>query len=137
MSTGAGSKLSFLRLGARRRSRARLQARPAGPHLASPSPAGPGHGNLMQALAQPAPATMTASPSPRPCAPPPTMLARSLPDASLLSPEATIPTVLVPVIRTPTMAVAGQAASGEGSETTSLPPRRDAPATTIHPRRAR
>jgi len=72
-----------------------------------------------------------------PCAPPPTMLARTLPDAALLTPAATIPTVLVPVMRTPGNPSPGQEAPGEGGETTTLPSRQDAPATTIHPRRAR
>jgi hypothetical protein len=49
-----------------------------------------------------------------------------MPDASLLSPQATIPTVLVPVIpeRTPTTAVPGLAIPGEGPETTIRPARR-------------
>jgi hypothetical protein len=71
------------------------------------------------------------------------MLARALPDASLLTPAATIPTVLVPVLRTPAPAQVARAEEIEGiegiegMETTTLPSREDAPATTIHPRRAR
>jgi hypothetical protein len=51
------------------------------------------------------------------------MLARTLPDASLLTPQATIPTVLVPVMReqAPTTAVPGLAIPDEGAETTIRP----------------
>ncbi len=62
-----------------------------------------------------------------------------MPDVSLLTPAATIATVLVPVMREPalTTATPGQSASIEGTGTTTLPSRLDAPATTIHPRRVR
>jgi hypothetical protein len=81
---------------------------------------------------------MLASQPLAPCAlPQPTMLARTLPDASLLTPAATIPTVLVPIMRTQTRATPRQQAPVEGAETTTLPSRKDAPPTTIHPRRAR
>jgi hypothetical protein len=134
--------------------------------LASPEPPEAGLGILVRAPGRSAPtATMVANWPPAPCQPgqstrqpnspparsvpqeplgpasaprrpQPTMLARSLPDASLLTPAATTPTVLVPVIREraePARPV--QLAPSEGLETTTLPSRHDAPATTIHPRR--
>lgn len=138
MSTSAGSMLSFLRFRARRRSSAQVPAGPASSQLANLEPPGPGLGALVRVPAHSAPtATMPASWPSGPCVPPATMLARTLPDASLLTPAATIPTVLVPVMRTPATATSGQEAHVEESETTTLPSRRDATATTIHPRRAR
>jgi hypothetical protein len=55
--------------------------------------------------------------------PKPTMLARTMPDASMLTPQATIPTVLVPVMpeSAPTTAVPGLAIPAEGAETTVRP----------------
>ena len=162
MSTSAGSMLSFLRFRTRRQSDARRPAGPASSHLVNQEPLGPGLGTLVHMPGHSAPTTTMAAswPSARcvpteamtsacwpevPCVPSPTMLARTLPDASLLTPAATIPTVLVPVMRTPGTQLPGEAPTGaprhqapvEGVETTTLPSREDAPATTIHPRRAR
>jgi hypothetical protein len=154
MSTSARSMLSFLRFRARRGSRAERTPGLARSHLANPELPGPGLGALVRVPAHPAPTvTMPTSAPPAadvsqpamlasqplaPCAlPQPTMLARTLPDASLLTPAATIPTVLVPIMRTQTRATPRQQAPVEGAETTTLPSRKDAPPTTIHPRRAR
>ena len=154
MSTSAGSMLSFLRFRTRRRDRAQHPSGPACSYLASREPLGPGLGTLVQAPGHSAPTTtMVASQPPAPsgppesvmparwpsapCVPPPTMLARTMPDASLLTPAATVPTVLVPVMRTPGPHAPGHEAPVEAGQTTTLPSRQDAPATTIHPRRTR
>ncbi|HUN34363.1 MAG TPA: hypothetical protein VMU95_20360 [Trebonia sp.] len=143
MSTFAGSKLSFLRFRAWRRRRAQCPARPDNAYQTDRESPGPGLGALVRMPEHSAPTAAmpgsrpTAPSAPRvPCVPPPTMLARTLPDASLLTPAATVPTVLVPVMRTPGPPVCEQEVPSEGSETTTLPSRRDAPATTIHPRRS-
>ena len=128
--------LSFLRFRTRRRGRVQHLGGPTGSHLARREPLGPSLGTLVQAPGHSAPtATMVASQPPAPCGPPPTMLARTMPDASLLTPAATVPTVLVPVMRTAGPRAPGRAAPVEGGKTTTLPSRQDAPATTIHPRR--
>jgi hypothetical protein len=161
MSTSTGLMLSFLRFRARRRGRAQLPAAPDTPRPVSPEPLGPGLAALVRVPARlvPAPATLTrTAPVPR-VSREPTMLARAvpeptptvlvsaqpdatLPDPWLLTPAATVPTVPVPVMAEPAppptsaaMATPGLAAPDDGVETTMLPSRQDAPATTIHPRR--
>jgi hypothetical protein len=59
-----------------------------------------------------------------------------MPDASLLTPAATVPTVPMPVMAEPATAAPGLAAPDDGVETTLMPSRQDAARTTIHPRRA-
>jgi hypothetical protein len=148
MSTSAGTLLSFLRFRTRR-GRGQFQAEPVSTHPVSPEPLGPGLATLVRVPERPAPTAATPTgwiPAPRVppeptmlarvVPPEPRMLARVAPDAALLTPAATVPTVPMPVMAEPATAVPGLAAPDDGVETTLLPSRRDAPETTIHPRRA-
>jgi hypothetical protein len=66
------------------------------------------------------------------------MVARGVPDASLLTPAAVVQTTRMPAVAepAPTMAVPGLAAPDQGAETALMPSRHDAPSTMIRPRRA-